>query len=411
MTSPSETALFFCTDLQYHWTSLIASQDRQFLVLCSANITAGGDKKWRRRSPAGPEHKHNLNQDEEPEAKARLRVQQEQRHLQTYWSMHRYRNFLHRRYCSLLSDKLHSQRLHQERARAPPTSPNHRTTQKKHKMTFSKLTHNDEYLKDIPKTSYYLIFELQNELVQHGHLQTPHKLEAFYNSIQYNRHPSKLQRGLLHIKTNMLNKKPAVTVSTPCDTDDSDTEHDMRLAMGGSESDQCTSDSLEMDEFEQMFLKMKMPTFLTLQPNFTRNFQSTLPHSITHEIPKKSRKAEIYLKLLDRKIDSVCWLQEENQKIPELTHPDIDSHKKATPSLTLSQLNDHYSPLPSAQDKFNQVENNNLQTFGQSVILENMKLQKASPEPLCIEDVCGEKDVKVISCGLKLWKNYTLVSE
>ncbi|XP_055083391.1 uncharacterized protein si:ch211-130h14.4 isoform X3 [Periophthalmus magnuspinnatus] len=363
-----------------------------------------------------------------------------------------------------------------------PLAPSDGVKQKKHKTVFCKLKHNDLYLKDIPKSSYYLIFELQNELVQHGHLQTHHKLEDFYKSIQYNRCPSKLQRSLVDIKMKMLDKRPAITVtaasgSSQLCTEETDTASDSRLAERGSESGQCVSEeafggSLKKDEFEQMFPKvsvkttaavipfnkrvytpgalthqlptnqhmvfyessmptqMKMPTFLTLQPNFMRSFECTLPQSISLEIPKKSRKTDMYLKqikdmyklcltnmkfsqsfkLLDQTIDSESWLMKENQKIPDLTFPDIDSHKKSTQSPTFSQqLSVHSNPPPSAQDKFDQVEDN-VQSL-ESKLLYNVKLHSASPVPLCMEDVYEQKHVKVIGCGLKLWKNYTVVSE
>ncbi|XP_055018326.1 uncharacterized protein si:ch211-130h14.4 isoform X2 [Boleophthalmus pectinirostris] len=354
--------------------------------------------------------------------------------------MHRFRDYLYRRYCSLLTDKLHSQRQRQqERVRARP-SPNDGIKQKKHKAAFSKLKHDNLYLKDIPKTSYYLIFELQNELVQHGHLQTQHQLEDFYKSIQYNRHPSTLQRSLTDIKMKMLDKRPAIIITTPSGssqrcTEDTDTASDSRLTERGSESCQRVSeeifeDSLEKDEFEQLFPKKKMPTFVTLQPNFMRSFQCTLPKLISFEIPKKSRKADMYLKqvkdmhalcltnmkfsqsfkLLDRKMDSESWLEGENQKIPDLTLPDIDSHKKSAQSPTISQqLNVHSNPPPSAQDKFDQVEEK-VQSL-ESELLDSAELHSTSPVPLCFKDLYGQKHVKVIGCGLKLWKNYTVVSE
>ncbi|KAJ0005065.1 hypothetical protein NQD34_011279 [Periophthalmus magnuspinnatus] len=265
-------------------------------------------------------------------------------------------------------------------------------------------------------------------------------MEDFYKSIQYNRCPSKLQRSLVDIKMKMLDKRPAITVTAPSGssqlcTEETDTASDSRLAERGSESGQCVSEeafggSLKKDEFEQMFPKMKMPTFLTLQPNFMRSFECTLPQSISLEIPKKSRKTDMYLKqikdmyklcltnmkfsqsfkLLDQTIDSESWLMKENQKIPDLTFPDIDSHKKSTQSPTFSQqLSVHSNPPPSAQDKFDQVEDN-VQSL-ESKLLYNVKLHSASPVPLCMEDVYEQKHVKVIGCGLKLWKNYTVVSE
>lgn len=130
-------------------------------------------------------------------------------------------------------------------------------TQKQKKLAFSKLQHNDSYLKSLPKTSYYLvgfvpgpqvwlyqkkmwkrhltficsvtdlcfiphydihqsvlplclfseIFDLQRQLAERGHLKTHHDLEDFYRCIKYSRHPSQLHKSLEDVR-----KKSWVTV-------------------------------------------------------------------------------------------------------------------------------------------------------------------------------------------------------
>eukprot|EP00064_Thunnus_orientalis_P002589 superscaffoldBa00000195_g2596 len=122
--------------------------------------------------------------DPDQEAKARRQAQLEQRHLEAYRNMHRLRDALYCRYAALLKDKVHSQRLalQQRHETAGAKSENEKKKQKK--LSFSKLQHNDSYLESLPKTSYYLIFDLQNQLTQRGHLKTHQDLEDFYRLLE-----------------------------------------------------------------------------------------------------------------------------------------------------------------------------------------------------------------------------------
>lgn len=108
------------------------------------------------------------------------------------------------------------------------------STQKQKKLAFSKLQHNDSYLKSLPKTSYYLvgfvpapksmldtnnkckkrtllqsalslycfseIFDLQKQLAERGHLKTHNDLEDFYRCIKYRHHPSQLHKSLEDVR-------------------------------------------------------------------------------------------------------------------------------------------------------------------------------------------------------------------
>ncbi|KAE8280487.1 hypothetical protein D5F01_LYC21049 [Larimichthys crocea] len=123
-------------------------------------------------------------QDDSPdldqEARARHQAQLEQRHLEAYRNMHRLRDSLYHRYAALLRDKVHSQRLElQQRYEASRAKSESETKQKQRKLAFSKLQHNDSYLKSIPKTSYYL-----KQLAERGHLKTHHDLEDFYRLLE-----------------------------------------------------------------------------------------------------------------------------------------------------------------------------------------------------------------------------------
>ncbi|KAJ4949113.1 hypothetical protein JOQ06_020631 [Pogonophryne albipinna] len=147
---------------------------------------------------------HDGSPDPDQEANAWHQAQLEQRHLEAYRNMHRLRKAPCRRYAALLSDKVSSQRAllqrreeaargkseseaqqverlcHRHRGEAGPKQTEARTpagpktreacplslpvclpplfffTQKQKKLSFSKLLHDDSYLKPLPKTSYYL---------------------------------------------------------------------------------------------------------------------------------------------------------------------------------------------------------------------------------------------------------------
>ncbi|XP_069395184.1 uncharacterized protein [Paralichthys olivaceus] len=289
--------------------------------------------------------------------------------------MHHLRDALYRRYASLLKDKVHSQReLLQQRERKLREKSENETKQKQKKLTFSKLQHNDSYLRSLPKTSYYQIFDLQTQLVERGSLRTHHELEAFYTCIKYNSHPSQLQRSLQDVRKKMLESRSAADLTSqsktsekhPSTAEDREAEDDVccpRLleqwsGPGEGSTELISGSSQEKDAIEPVFPKMKAPTFATLQPNIMRNFQSKMPDLTIPEIPEQSRRAEIYLRrlrqmhhlcltnmafsqrLLDRERDSLCW--QEEQDVQDLVLPGINP-KQGKASQTnqppLSSLN------------------------------------------------------------------------
>ncbi|XP_018515622.1 uncharacterized protein si:ch211-130h14.4 [Lates calcarifer] len=381
--------------------------------------------------------------DPDQEAKARHQAQLEQRHLETYRNMHHLRDALYRRYAALLKDKVHSQRLLlQQREETVRAKSENKTKQKQKKLSFSKLQHNDSYLKSIPKTSYYLIFDLQKQLSECGHLKTHHDLEDFYRCIKYNGHPSQLQRSLQDVTKKMLESRSAADLTSqyekkhPCTAEERGHEDDVccsRLLEQGSGSGesltkQILSGSQEKDAIEQMFPKMKVPTFATLQPNIMRNFQSKMPDLIIPEIPEKSRKAEIYLKqlrrmhdlcltnmtfsqrLLDRETDLLCW--QEEQGVQDLVLPSINSKQGEMSQSNQPPLSSRKQPTSVQNDQtscpqqLSQVISASHQCF-ETLVLDTAVCCCRTPDPLSIEDVCQQKHIQIIDRGCKLWRNYT----
>ncbi|CAN9499929.1 unnamed protein product [Ophioblennius macclurei] len=154
----------------------------------SKRIPGGGERQLKTGSP-------------DREAKAGRHSQLEQRHLQAYQSMHRLRDALIRRYAVLLEEKVLSQRSQrQQRNDSARAKAESQPEQKQKKLTFSKLQHSDSYMKSLPKTSHYLIFALQRQLAERGHLKCHQDLEDFYGRIKYNSHPTELQKSLQDVR-------------------------------------------------------------------------------------------------------------------------------------------------------------------------------------------------------------------
>ncbi|XP_078145018.1 uncharacterized protein LOC144542376 [Centroberyx gerrardi] len=200
---------------------------------------------------------------------------------------------------------------------------------------------------------------------------------------------------------------------------------------GESSAELLLSSSQEKEETEQMFPKMKVPTFVTLQPNFLRNLKTKMPQLIIPEIPEKSRKAEIYLRrlrqmhdvsltnmafsqrLLDRERDSLCWQEERSvQDLVPCVFPSIDSKQERTsqadqlPLRPLKQSRSGQSdrpPFPQHRSKKASASHQRLET----VVWGTAACSRKTPDPLSMEDVCQQKHVEIIDHGFKLWSNYT----
>nr|XP_020459567.1 uncharacterized protein LOC109962309 isoform X2 [Monopterus albus] len=375
--------------------------------------------------------------DPDQEAKVQSQAQLEQRHLEAYRNMHRLRDALYHRYAALLKEKVHSQRLlqHQRNNTARAKSENE-TKPKKKKLAFSKLQHNDSYLKSLPKTSYYL-----KQLAERGHLKTHHDLEDFYRSIEYNHQPSQLKRSLQDIRKKMLNSRPAADLTSQLKTSDKhpctaeergheDNNRHSRLLEQGSHSAEILAElifSREKDDSERLFPKINIPTFATLQPNIMRNVQSKIPELIIPEIPERSRKAEIYLsrlrqmynlcltnmafskRLLDRETDLLCWQEEPGiQDLVQL--PGIDSKQgkgSQTNQLPLSspkQPSSVQTDQPSCPQHLSRTASSSQRCF-ETPVWDPAMCRRKTPKPLSTEDLCQQKHI--IDHGCKLWRNYT----
>ncbi|XP_034538390.1 uncharacterized protein si:ch211-130h14.4 [Notolabrus celidotus] len=388
----------------------------------------------------------------------------EQRHLEAYWNMHRLRDTLSRRYAALLEDKVSSQRSQQrsqllQRREAARAESEDQNKQKQKKLVFSKLQHDDSYLKTLPKSSYYLfdrqsslslcssseIFDLQRQLAERGHLQTHRDLEDFYGRFQYGGHPSELQRSLEEVRRRVLESRPAADLerSVPglCPTEDQREEDDSsnsRLSNQESASEESPAEEIfcsnkEKDGREPVFPEIKAPMFATLQPDFMKTFQNKMPDLVLPEIPKKSRRAEVYMRrlremhdlclshmassqrLLDRETDSLSW-QEERGGDQGLTLPGVDS-KQETTSQTLQPPLCSLKPPQSVQrersasPKQLSRKTSSSRPLSSQTSLHDSAWSRETPAPLSMEDLCLLKHVEVVGCEVKFWRNYTEITD
>ncbi|XP_031655772.1 uncharacterized protein si:ch211-130h14.4 [Oncorhynchus kisutch] len=196
----------------------------------------------------------------------------------------------------------------------------------------------------------------------------------------------------------------------------------------------------EQDYTEQMFPKVKVPKFATLQPSFLKNLKTVMPTVGVEEIPEKSKRAEMTVRmlrhmhsqsltnmavsqrlLLDRDRHSLCCCWEQKRSFQDLTqyvfqsvHSDEEKKKRCAgnllPLLPLPPL----PPPPSYQEwtridpDDSEVPSLALEGLGLRTIPSagNTEICSKTPEPLSIEDVCQRNPSGVINCGYKLWRNY-----
>ncbi|XP_056252351.1 uncharacterized protein si:ch211-130h14.4 isoform X2 [Seriola aureovittata] len=300
--------------------------------------------------------------DPDQEAEARRQAQLEKRHLETYRNMHRLRDAVYRRYAALLRDKVQSQRLLlQQRDETARAKSHTEPKQKQKKLAFSKLQHNDSYLKSLPKTSYHLIFDLQRQLAERGHMKTHHDLEDFYRCIKYDGHPSQLQRSLQDIRKKMLESRSAADFQ-----DKTSEKHPCTAEERGHEDDVCHSRLLER--------------------------RSGSGESSAELIFRGSREKDAIEEMFPKMLPGL------NSKPGKTRQP---------PLRSLNQSASVHNDRPSCPQQLSRTSSASHQRFETTEVLDTAVRCRKTPEPLSIEDVCQQKHIQIIDRGFKPWRNYT----
>ncbi|XP_034065535.1 uncharacterized protein si:ch211-130h14.4 isoform X2 [Gymnodraco acuticeps] len=332
-------------------------------------ISHAGDgvkaQPWRRKAM------HDGSPDPDQEAKARHQAQLEQRHLEAYRNMHRLRKAPCRRYAALLSDKVSSQRaLLQQREEAARGKSESEAQQKQKKLSFSKLLHDDSYLKPLPKTSYYL-----RQLSKHGHLKTHHDLEDFYRGIKYNRHPVQLYKSLEDVKKRMLESRPAAGLMT-----------DKK-----SEKYPHTAE----DRGHEGHSRRRIPTL----SHIPAVCKLTRLQILEHESGSGEGFAEL--------IFGGSQEKEQTEQMFPKTLPSVDSKQGKTsqtnqaPLCSPKQQSSVRKDRPSCSPPLRRVTSARHPCL-ETLVWDIATCCRKTPDPLSIEDVCQQEHIEIIDCGFKL---------
>nr|XP_033956077.1 uncharacterized protein LOC117459406 [Pseudochaenichthys georgianus] len=205
---------------------------------------------------------------------------------------------------------------------------------KQKKLSFSKLLHDDSYLKPLPKTSYYL-----RQLSKHGHLKTHHDLEDFYRGIKYNRHPVQLYTSLEDVKKRMLESRPAAGLMTDKKSD-------------------------------------------------------KYPHTAEDRGHEGHSRRRIPTLLLDRETDSLSWQEERGNQ--DLTLPSVDSKQGKTsqtnqaPLCSPKQQSSVRKDRPSCSPPLRRVTSARHPCL-ETLVWDTATCCRKTPDPLSIEDVCQQE--------------------
>ncbi|XP_036403153.1 uncharacterized protein si:ch211-130h14.4 [Megalops cyprinoides] len=256
------------------------------------------------------------------EARVRQKAALDQRHLEVYRNMHLLRNVMYRRYVALLKEKIHRQRQEIKRHEQASLNPPEKAREQRHgrvlgqKLPCCTLSHDDSHLKSLPKTSYYLIVDLQDELARRGCLKTRRDQEEFRSLVGQNHGTARLESRLKEIpissrtapdqrSVERRQKEKSRTAPIVQITVDEGSHQEQTVLSEGEAGDSDTAlhpqgkHPQEQDEMEQMFPKLQVPKFVTLQPGFLDQFKpSILPELRICDPPQKRRKAGSNLKKL-----------------------------------------------------------------------------------------------------------------
>ncbi|XP_052006868.1 uncharacterized protein si:ch211-130h14.4 [Xyrauchen texanus] len=250
---------------------------------------------------------------------SKRKAQLDQRHLETYYRFHRLKDALSHQYATLLKEKVQRQRQemnlndpdeskvmegHKEKKRA--------TIQR---FTRSTLTHDDTYLRALPKTRHYLVLELQRQLTRLGCLKSRKEQEVFRVWVEQHRNKYQLEKQMQAMELHS-NSSPCVTLEsllkqrsgTPpklqISPDDTTAQHkhmpvSVRGSGGGANSCQPQGkQSWGQSETELMFpevftREIKVPKFSSLHSTFLEKFSTSMLIVRSHEPPVKSKTTGI----------------------------------------------------------------------------------------------------------------------
>ncbi|XP_066552521.1 uncharacterized protein LOC136718716 isoform X2 [Amia ocellicauda] len=406
-------------------------------------------KKKDRRDEAGFVKNSHIGEEDE-EAKVLKQAMLDQRHLEAYKNVHRLRDTLHRHYTNLLQEKVHRQRQQMQQRtvsvqRPPEKDAGQSVSVSVRRLASSTLCHDDQYLQSLPKSSYYLIIDLQNHLTSCGFLKTRQDQEEFWKLVQQHRHSAQLRARLQDVKMRMTGYRSAPSFTLRTSAEDAlgqpntihlgHMEESLQNALSES-GDACESSphhpskqKKEDDEIEQMFPKLKVPKFITLQPGFVKQCKALHEHKIPEPL-QRSKTREVNLgklhlmyslslsnmastqRLLDRNGQFTDFREESNAH--NLRHYLFPSESGLKGEQFLPRLCPALLPAPSVASplapaglpQHDTAPANVRPTAAGSSVVESERGPSQSPDPLTMEEVRLRNPVKEVKRPDKLWMNY-----
>ncbi|KAJ8248253.1 hypothetical protein GJAV_G00240040 [Gymnothorax javanicus] len=423
----------------------------------NTNIKEIKKQSWLREDEDGPKegflasHRSDSGREHSIQQKAAL----DQRHLEVYWNSCLLQSVMRRRYAALLRQKVSKQRQQMKLCEPPNPKPPEHSKEQWHnastvrRLPYCTLSHDDTYLKSIPKTDFYLILELQNELAQHGCLKTRQDQDQFWSMVGQN-HKSKaqLRNRLKEIHMKMIGGRPA--------PDPKSVRFNQKEEMGPAPAIQITKhgESLqeqavlcerkagycpqgkhpeERPEIGQMFPKVPMPKFMSLQPDYLERFTpKTFSQLKICEPPQKTRTTELSMQKLrlmySRSLDNMAATQrllnrngislcrEENNSVRSLMEyvfPSDDSRvkqwntgKQLLPRLSPLKTTSEETPAPSPQQ--NTAPPARI-TTPEVIPAESVLAAPKPPDPLTLEEASQQLAVGVMGRLGKTWTNSNMV--
>ncbi|XP_039594293.1 uncharacterized protein si:ch211-130h14.4 isoform X2 [Polypterus senegalus] len=229
----------------------------------------------------------------------------DQHHLEVYRNMYRLRDALYLHYMDLLKQKIHKQR-YQIKQRS---NEMHKQTERPkkqmspvHKLPYNKISHDDRYLQSLPKSGYYLIVEVQNQLTRCGYLKTRRDFEEFWHLISQFQHSSHLKERLQEMKLMMngckttlmfqnlqtndtvrsLQNTISVTQKNGLQSTHFREQRKYKPSLNSlSEDPACehiahlsSKHQREQDRIEQMFPKLQIPKFFCFQEDLKKQYRT-----------------------------------------------------------------------------------------------------------------------------------------
>ncbi|XP_034147932.1 uncharacterized protein si:ch211-130h14.4 isoform X2 [Esox lucius] len=355
----------------------------------------------------GHDDKSTVGSELDQEAIIKRQALLDKRHLVVYRCMYRLRDGLYHRYSALLREKVHAQRLEMQRLAEAQALTQDKHTQKQRKLTRSTLFHDNSFLRSLPKSSYYLIQDVQNLLSQHGCLRSIQDHEQLWRAVHDHKlRPAQLYRRVQEIRRTVIGCHsapdmrqmkmlgPHTEEKGPLDEIDLPEIHlgerlseihlgerhpeihleeslpeihlgerhpEIHLGEMCAAYHLCGKQQPEQDDIEQRILKVKVPRFAALQTSFLKNLKTDTSPVVVEAIPEKSKKSEMAI----RKLRHMHTLSLTNMAVSQrlLTHRDRHTLYCSDQGRSVRDLMQHVIPSVHADEKKRRTNDWNFSTL------------------------------------------------